>query len=394
MKKTIALIALCAALGAQAFDIDSEALRIASQQPALQARKALADAEMEEYSASNVLEGPEAEFEYKFAPAGADNRWGFSIGQSFDFPGVYSARTKANRLRRGAFRELYRSDLMDMALEVKIAIIRLAQASETCKVVVEAFRTVDKLYGTYREALERGETTILEVRKIELRRFEMARQADEARSELTEAQIAMAVLCGGAGNAAAVTPDAIPVQELKPFEFYSSAMTEANPRLAYESGIADAENASVSVAKRSGLPSFRLAYVHDFEENTHFNGFGISISLPSWNNGRNVRAARARALAAEQTLADSRLRAQADLNAGYEAATRLYQNLALGRDVFDASEYPAYLSLALESGRINIFTYLTEYADYLDSRLEYIGLKGDYARAEANLSKYSVTIEQ
>ena len=380
MKKTIALIALCAALGAQAFDIDSEALRIASQQPALQARKALADAEMEEYSASNVLEGPEAEFEYKFAPAGADNRWGVSIGQSFDFPGVYSARSKANRLRRGAFRELYRSDLMDMALEVKI--------------VVEAFRTVDKLYGTYREALERGETTILEVRKIELRRFEMARQADEARSELTEAQIAMAVLCGGAGNAAAVTPDAIPVQELKPFEFYSSAMTEANPRLAYESGIADAENASVSVAKRSGLPSFRLAYVHDFEENTHFNGFGISISLPSWNNGRNVRAARARALAAEQTLADSRLRAQADLNAGYEAATRLYQNLALGRDVFDASEYPAYLSLALESGRINIFTYLTEYADYLDSRLEYIGLKGDYARAEANLSKYSATIEQ
>ena len=62
--------------------------------------------------------------------------------------------------------------------------------------------------------------------------------------------------------------------------------------------------------------------------------------------------------------------------------------------MFDASEYPAYLSLALESGRINIFTYLTEYADYLDSRLEYIGLKGDYARAEANLSKYSATIEQ
>lgn len=394
MKKTIALMALSLAFGAGAFDIDSEALRIAAAQPALQTRKALADAEMAEYSAANVLEGPEAEFEYKFGPAGVENRWGLSIGQSFEFPGVYGARSKANRLRRGAFGELYRSDLMDMALEVKTAMIRLAQASETYKVVTEASENVDRLYRTYREALDRGETTILEVRKIELRRFEMARKADEARKELTEAQAAMSVLCGGAENVAGLAPDAIPVRELKSFEYYRNAMTEANPRLAYESGIADAENAAVSVARRSALPSFRLSYIHDFEEGNHFNGFGISISLPSWNNRHNVAAARARALAAEQTLADSRLRAVADLNAGYEAASRLYSTLTLGRDALDTSDYPEYLSLALESGRINIFTYLTEYADYLDSRLEYIGLKGDYARAEAQLARYTAPSQQ
>ncbi len=385
-------IALCAtALSATAFDIDSEALRIAAATPTLQAAKAEAEAELEEARAENVLEGLEAEFEYKFAPKGIVDRWGFSIGQNFQFPGVYAARNKENKLRQGAFEMLYTRELMDKVFEVKLAIIRLIEARATKALVDEAAANVDRLCSKYREALQRGETTILELRKIELQQFKMMQQCADADAECDAASYALQTLC--AGTAMPEIPSEMNIPELKPYDLCRQAMIDANPSLAYESLMAEAEAAAVATAKRSALPSFRLAYIHDYEESMHFNGFGISIALPSWNNKHNVNAARARAFAAEQVLSDSRLRADAEFSAGYAAAERLKASVDRGATLLCDADYPKYLTRALDAGRINLFTYLTEYNDFLAARMSFIALQGKYARSEANISRFVANVD-
>ena len=102
MKRLIAIAILCPALVAAAADIDSEARRIAATMPSVKPSRRRRQLKKESLDAANVLSGPEAEFEYKFGPE--QNRWGVSIGQEFEFPGVYGARSRKTGSESGRSR--------------------------------------------------------------------------------------------------------------------------------------------------------------------------------------------------------------------------------------------------------------------------------------------------
>ena len=380
---------LLSAAGAWAADINDAALEIASRQPSLLAEKNRIEAELQSFKAENVLEGPEAEFEYKFAPQGEDNRWGVSVGQAFDWPGVYYSRSKANGYRAEAYTFLYRRNLLEKALEVKNAMIRLGEAAEILQTLEEAHESLERLNDYYRNALERGETTVLEAKKVQLQIFDIHQRLATAQNDYDAARIALETLAGDY-DIAKLDLDEVPVPELNAFEFYQTSMAEANPDVAYNEGMSRVAKANVGVAARSSFPTIKLAYLHDFEDGMHFNGFGVSLSLPQWTNRSKMRAARAEAFAAEQTLIDSRLKASADFRIAYDEAMRLHDALANNREVFEGEEYTEYLNIALKAGRINIFTYLTEYVDYLDYKASYISLQADYARAEAWVGRYAI----
>lgn len=209
MKKNMMLAGLCMAVAttASAVDLDSLSLAIAMRQPAIAASLAETEAEIESEKAENVLEGPEAEFEYKFGPEG-NNRWGVSVGQGFDWPGLYHARSRAAGYRRSALRQLHINTLNDKALEVKTAILRYAAAAAVERLYAEAADNFSRLAGIYGKALQRGETTILEVRKIEMQSFDVRLRLDRAVAEKNAAAVAYATI---AGEDAA----ALPVVELE-----------------------------------------------------------------------------------------------------------------------------------------------------------------------------------
>lgn len=388
MKRLLPVMLVCGALSASAFDMDRAALEIAARQPALVAEKATADAELADLRADNILEGPEAEFEYKFPQGGGQNRWGLSVGQAFDWPGVYGARRNVARYRAGAFSELYRARLLETALEVKLAMIRYAKAGEVKRMYESAADNFGRLYDIYQRALQRGETTILEVRKIEIQNFDVRMRLEACESELAAASAGLSAL--GAGEYADSLAGTLEMPVLKPLAYYSEAMLEANPQMAAYAGLSQAENASVSLARREALPSFTVSYVHDFEENTHFNGFGIGISLPTWNNRHRVAAARARGEAATAVLEDYKLRTSAELYADYSRLSQLFKNLSGFGDVFAGNGYTALLDKALDAGRISLFDYLTEYYSFMESKISYYEVLADYCETEARLGRYTI----
>ena len=114
------------------------------------------------------------------------------------------------------------------------------------------------------------------------------------------------------------------------------------------------------------MPSFKLSYAHDYEDGKHFNGFGIGISLPSWQPKKSVRMAEAKAIAADFDVLDYDIVRKARLNADYNEARHLYERIANEREVL-ANDYPALLKKAFDSGIFTIFEYLTEYNTYLDT---------------------------
>lgn len=371
-------------IAAVAQNLDSICYTIALETPSLKAQEARIAAQRLQNEAENSLAGPEADFDYKFNASGGENRWGVSVGQGFDWPGVYYSRRKSNKLRENALENLHRQNVADKALEIKLAAIRLGQARRSMGIIGEAQANFSELVDKQKYAFDRGETTILTLRKSELQLMSVSTALAEAENELSQAEAALEAIAPGSRSRFDGVDD-IEIVDLKPEQLYLEALDASSGMTSVNAEAAAAHN-DISVAKRTAMPSFKLSYVHDYEEFTHFNGFGISIALPSWQPSKSVNFARANAIAADFDAVDYGIVQHAKLHADYTEAQRLYTRIADQRELLD-SDYPALLKKAYDAGIITIFDYLREYNDYLDTLSRHNALVADYAGIEARLAK-------
>lgn len=369
---------------ASAQSLDAICYSAALETPTLKAEEARIKAQRLENEAENSLAGPEADFDYKFNASGGENRWGVTVGQAFDWPGVYYSRRKSNKLRESALENLHRQNIADKALEIKLAAIRLGQAREAMRILGEAKANFEELAAKQKHAYDRSEATVLTLRKSELQLMSVNTTLAEAENELSQAEAALeAVAPGSLARFDGI--DILAIVDLKPEQTYLEALNASSGMTSISAEAAAARN-DISVAKRAAMPSFKLSYVHDYEEYTHFNGFGISIALPSWQPAKSVDLARAKAIAAEFDAVDYGVVQRAQLHADYVEAQRLYARIADQRELI-ATDYPAILKKAYDAEIITIFDYLTEYNDYLDTLARHNDLVAGYAQAEAKLAK-------
>ena len=387
IKIILSALLLAGVLQASATDIDGVACEIAGRNPELAASRARYEAELSAARAENTLPGLDIDFDYKFGKS--ENKWGGAVTQSFDWPGLYSARRHATDRRRTAFEQLYRADYLEQALAAKQLLLSLARARFQLDILAEAQANVDRLEALYNYAFERGETTILEVRKLHLQAFELSNRRAEAEAEVEAAAASLRALNGGADVDVAFG-SVFPSETLAAEADYLELMVANDPTVAAQSSLLSAAESDISVARRSALPSFKLEYAYENEGGDSFHGFTVGIALPSWNNSARVAASRAERLAVELGATDYALRMRAQLSADYASATRLGARLDAGRHTFDADEYPQLLGKALDGGRINLFEYLREYNEYLDAKADFIELQYNYASTVARLNRYSL----
>lgn len=379
---------------ASASDLDRQIIRIAELDPSTASAKAAYAAQLEEGRAANTLSGPDIDFDYKFSEEGNDgNRWGFSVGQAFDWPGAYAARSRANGYRADAFAMLYRSALVDKALEIKTALIALDAADKRLELLREADRNLAALEEAYRKALADSQATVLDVKKIGLQRFSIGAALASAEAEAAQCRANLRTLTAGAASAGVDTDFGKPAFDLtvKPLAHYEELYAAADPAASANRSLRSAAEADVSAARRSALPSFKLAYVHDYEEHTHFNGFSIGISLPSWAPAKSVRAAKAasEALALEDAAYD--VRRSAMLAADHAEASALMARVETSAATFSGDSYTGLLRKAFDARSITLLDYLREYNEYLDAEIEYISLRERLAAAVARLDRYDMT---
>lgn len=388
LRKTLAAVSLFAALAMQAQSLDSLALQLALKDPAVTAAKNNYDAEIESARAANTLAGLDVDLDYKFAPDRGDNRWGVSVGQSFEWPGVYGARSKATRYRAEAFGQLYRGALVDAAFRANVALSALAASEQRLALLKDAYANMGMLYESSEYAYSRGEITILEMKRVELERFSLAKRRAQAEVELEAARASVRALNGGEDLAVRLS---LPQQtHLLPLAEYQQLFNTNDPVLVANNGLFRAAQADASAARLGVLPSFKLAYVHDFEDGTHFNGFSIGVSLPSWNFRSQTRAAEAKAVAEQLSAHDYVLKTNAELVANHAKAVRLNSLVDDGARAFGDDDYPVLLRKALDMGMLNIRDYLTEYNRYLDAEADYIELREQLAQALAYINRYAL----
>lgn len=387
MNKTISAAVCAAAITAAAAaqtppaNLDSLARAIVLADPAWQSRQAELRASALEIKAANALPGPEAEGEHLWG-RGGDNRWGAGISQSFDWPGVYAARRDAARAAGNAFEQLARAELAERSLNAKQALIDLVAARKRSAAVGRIAANLRRQTDLTQKALDRGQATILDLRKLQIAVLEADMRLEQAEQTRTEA-IGRLRAMGFSGEVAdgMTYPDDVSIEA-------ATRSWDSMPAVLAAEAEADAAEARAKAAGRGMLPGFSLGYRHQYEGGNHFNGITVGIALPSWGAGKARAAARAEADAARLRSIASR----SEHTSALETLRRSLPGLKARMDAYnaalDTSDYPELLEKSLNGGQISVLTYIQELNFFLDAETSRIDAEQQYQSALAALCRY------
>lgn len=364
--------------------------RILDGNPTLTALKAVNTADVAVQRAENSLPGPEAEFEHMWG-VGAENKWSAGISQSFDWPGVYKARSRAADAADRAGQLTYMSRYRDIRLEACQLIIRYQFASQRLELVNEMIDDLTKIGENLDVALEHGLVTILDAKKASI---ELANLGIERDKIANERQSIRGLINELAGRTIEWTDDELGSAVLastgsfESLDSYLDTALKSDMSLAAAAAAATADRQRAAAMRASLAPSFSVGYRHAFEEGHHFNGFAVSVGLPSWGFKSYRTAAKATELAATQNVETARAALYSRVSSDYSRAELLRKNIMVMRNSGLDGNYLSLIEQAYRGGELSAMDYLREQSYYREARLATLDLEEEYALVLASLNRY------
>lgn len=333
--------------------------------------------------AARIAQQPEVEFEHLWG--GGETRWNIGVTQGFDWPGVYGKRKKAARAQMDAFEYLYRARRQELATEARLLFaqgVYLNKQRVLLDSLISNIRTINDLveYG-YRE----GQISVLDVRKLAFESYTLSTRMTDLQAELVTVSSGLDELAGRKLGYDFGAYEPLPLLSLDEY----NAAAAASPSVTALRQQADARQLQADAERAGRLPGLALGYRHAFEDNTHFNGFSVAVTLPVWKTGNARRAALMQA-DADRMDADALIHArELELQTTYRKVSDRSRYMAdLQRVVLDDS-YPQLLMMAYRGGKLTVIDYLTELDYFIEARFGYLETEYNYICDLIRLNRYT-----
>lgn len=387
MKKLLAYILASAALTASAQDpFSAIETQIAENNPEVAAARQSYEALRLSDAADNNLSDPEVEFEHLWGPKG-DTRWSAGISQSFDWPGAYGARSRANAAKADARSAMLLSQMADIRYKARCVMLDIVGVNSQLALADSMICNLSRLEERTRLAMDRGQATRLDLSKVQFALLSLKQDRDEALARLNVSRSELVAINGG--KAVDISGlQSYPQATLLDENTYLEAFDNSAPGLAAMQSEVVAARAEASAAAKSALPSFSVGYRHAYEDATHFDGFAVGMSLPFFSSRNRSKAAKAEVLAKALDSDSYRISSHAAIIADASNARRLKCRLSAFEQTFEATDYTSILNRLYENGQISVIDYITEINYYLDIRRQYLKLQNDYQLTLAALNRY------
>ncbi len=346
----------------------------------------------------NRLPDPEVEFEYKWGnKSEAGHKLDFGITQSFDWPGVYSARSREAEALRWVAYWSTAADYQNLRLRAIDLMVELTYQNRQLALLDSIAATYEDLHRAYQRGRESGHTTLLDLKKIELEQLNVRREVIEARNAREEALTALMAFCPDYDWASISTttvypnmegPESGPSYSDESLETWLYYATKYDAMLQLNTAQELLANTRLEVEQRSSLPSWSLGYRYANEDGYSFNGVAVGVSVPLWSSRSKVKAAKAQ-LKADQLASDT----ERDLlvqrvKSQFARARQLNQDCEEYRATLYSSDLPRLLKMALDGGEMSLLDYLQESAYFLQAHQQLLTLERDLALTLCRLDAY------
>ena len=387
----LSIIACAASLSVAAQGSISDVVASVEQNNArLKAARARVSSDSIALRASNNLEDPRFAFEYNFGSKNVGDKWAIGVSQGFEWPSIYSERSRANIHRIDALSAAERAERADLILNTRLICLNLIYTNRRIDAQDLILKNVDELFSLYNKAFEHGEASIIDINKIKIERIATLQALNELKSQRNSLK---EQLIGLNGNKPieGVSLDALldyPAEELAAIDAYRSLYATNNPQAEYFNYIDNSARSNMKVARMGWLPKLELGYKYTNELGDGFNGVTVGASIPLFSNKRKVAAAKAEAITNELNRTTYQSDVEALLKAEYAQAVALKSQIAQYGDVIADNSNFTMLRKALDGGQITLLNYLLELRYFLDAKNKYLDLEHSYHATIASLSRY------
>lgn len=386
MKRIYLILAGLTALTANAQSFDEVLSRIVKSNPEIVAVEQRNNATIESLAAENNLADPEIEANHLWGKT--ENRMGFGISQSFDWPGLYKARSKSINASKIALHELYKSSLLDKTLEVKLLMIDFIAAKCNYSYFSCVKANMDSLQKKYSDAYAKGEVSILDLNKVKIERLKVSRQANECklRCENVRSQIA-ALTTDSEALAMLDNINGYPTDVILSEAEYEQLIEQNDPNIAYYAAMTNVADRNISVARMQGLPSFSLGYEFAREEGMNFNGVTFSMSLPFFSKRHKKASAISEKAAYEAEFLSEKVKTFSQMRSLRNETRLLSEEVNEYAPIISDDTHLTLLKKALDGGEINLFTYIQELNYFIEARSDYENLVYQYNQSLTKLNR-------
>ncbi len=388
---TFASIAACTIFTSASQTFEDAVAELALSNPKLHAGILEGQAAVESLRAENVPGPTELEFDHKWGSGDAINKLAAGISQSFDWPGLYSARRHVADATADANELLMVSDMLDAMLEVKTGLLGIIAARRDLNSIQRQLTLADSLATAYEEAYKAKNITLLELNMAKIERLNLSKQMAEVANLISERIEGVAALGYDAERVRAVAEQFTdyPDETLLTLDQYLDLIDQLDPQLAYLNRSVEVSQANIRASKLASAPGLSVGYGYEKEGPDQFNGFSVGVSLPVWGSSKRTRAARLEAEAAELRAEAAELQTRASVTELYERTMRL-QQLTDEYEELIALDWLAPIKQSLEGGQISLIEYLHQVSFMLDAEISYNAVRYDYQVAAATLNRLSL----
>ncbi len=320
----------------------------------------------------NNLENPEISFEGLFGQLG-DNKYNVELSQSFDWPGVYSARkrqTDASKRLADYNLQISKNDCRMQAAEAIITIIgsklKIAELSD----ILERYNLLKQ---TYIEEQRKGNITKLDLNKLLVEIADLEASIAEENYSLDQARSSLATICGGdiAVIEEAEQLTTLPEGSLLSVEDYISNALTHSPKIAAAKAQTSLSGYELKTVEKETLPGFSLGYRFSHEDGQIFNGFTFGMSIPSWGNRGKKAAAQASINASTLAERATETSLTQQIVGIHNSASNLKSQIDSYGSALIATDNFALLERAYKAGQITLTDYIqdTHYFHEAQNRL-------------------------
>lgn len=394
MRLSIFFVVLAASVAAGATDINDLARAIAANNPSVRATNESLNAEILNGKSENQLDAPEIEFEHLFAGKGVKDKTGVSLTQSFDWPGIYRARSQAidSRVRATRFHNL--ANIAEIALEAKISLIEAVYLKKRLALTDSIAANVNRILADTERGFVMGVYTRLDINRLKIEKLDISARRNAILVRLEQIEAILSDLNGGNPAKEIITSiDAYPIESLEPLESYIEMIQHHDPSLAAARANIEAADKEKAVSSMSRLPGWSIGYKYSREEGHSFNGFSLGISLPFLTRNYAGRGAAATMLASQYEYQAAMIKATSEAVALHAEAVRLGEAAAEYAEVFEKSDNIRLLSKAYQGKQLSSVEYLNDINYFLSGYESYLENAFSYAVALARVNRLRLISE-
>ena len=374
---TIFAAALFAATALHAQDVESVLAQIEHNNKNLEALRRESEAAKLEVRTQNNLEDPSVEYSPFFAH-GADGIASseFVVSQGFDFPTLYAARHKSNRLQQEGIDSRYGVARRDVLLEAQLLCFEAIRLDRERQLLERRMENADEMLSLFEQRLEQGDATALEVNKIRMERMNAA--AELSRNATARTTVAESLRAMNGDKSVSLEGAGYPMMpSIGSFdEFREKMMAD---ELELQVSLSDERTAAqqVKVNAQNWLPKLEVGYRRNTDLDAAVNGFLVGASFPIFSSRHKSGAAKARYAASQLRTEDVKAQTEARIRSLYNsveqsAATMRTYDLQLMRSTLDL------LRRAVESGELSVIEYYVEADGIYSNMLSYVTVENTY----------------